>query len=129
MDKMRFRMFTWPENPEYFQIFSSCEPKFTEVEQGEFEFTGLEKLCRVISGKGVFVGPRAVDWFNTLAVIMATRNPGELFHPVWGTSNAYLTELKLEQESRPEYIVYSFVFRETDADGTIPRLPSMDENK
>lgn len=129
MDKMRFRMFTWPKNPEYFQIYSSCEPKYEEVSAGEFQFMGLEPLSRVLSGKGVFCGADAVDRFNSLAVIMATRQPGELFHPVWGTSNAYLTELKLEQESRPEYIVYSFVFRETNEDGTIPRLPEMDERE
>ena len=54
---------------------------------------------------------------------MATRTQGELFHPVWGTTTAYLTELEMSQSSRPEYIEYSFTFRETDEKGGIPMLP------
>lgn len=129
MNKMKFRMFTWPENPEQFQIYSSCLPKYSGDQNSGYEFEGLEPLCREITGRGVFCGPEAVEQFNALAVIMATRTDGELYHPVWGSTNAYLTELTLEQESRPEYIVYSFVFRETDDSGAIPRLPGRDEEQ
>lgn len=128
LDKMKFRMFQWQENPEQFKIESTCLPKYSVDTDGSYTFEGLEPLCRVISGKGVFCGPEAVQQFNALAVIMATKTEGELYHPVWGTTTAYLTELTLEQESRPEYIVYSFVFRETDESGCIPRLPEMGES-
>ena len=35
-----------------------------------------------------------------------------LFHPVWMTTNAYFTELKLMQEPTENYVAYSFAFRE-----------------
>ena len=38
--------------------------------------------------------------------------PGLLIHPVWQISNAYFTALKLEQEPLPDYVRYSFEFRE-----------------
>lgn len=127
MDKMKFMMFTWPENPEHFQIYASRLPKYTQESDGTYTFEGLEPFCRVISGSGVFCGEDAVASFNALAVIMATGSVGELSHPVWGKSNAYLTELTLDQESRPDYVAYSFVFRETDELGTVPRLPERED--
>ncbi len=126
MDKLKFRMFTWPENPEEYKVVAACVPVFTEGEMGKMVFSSLEPMTRVISGRGVFTGPDAVQSFNALAVMMATRTPGELVHPIWGTSEVFLTDLVLEQESRPEYIVYSFQFRETDEDGFIPWLPDYD---
>ncbi len=126
MNKLKFRMFTWPENPEEYRIEASCVPKFGPGENGGVAFAGLEPMSRVITGRGVFTGPEAVEDFNALAVIMATRTKGDLVHPVWGTSEVFLTDLVLEQESRPDYVVYSFQFRETDEFGSIPYLPRYD---
>lgn len=126
MDKLKFRMFTWPENPEYFSIEAVREPKYTTDFDGTLTYEGLGPLCRVISGRGVFCGVDAVDDFNALAVLMANGELGELVHPVWGTSKVYLTELKLEQESREDYVVYSFTFREANEDGSIPKLPDQE---
>lgn len=123
MEKMKFRMFTWPENPEYFSIEAIREPEYVQEQDGSLTYQGLAQICRVITGRGVFCGAEAVEDFNALAVIMATGTPGELFHPVWGTMQACFTELKLEQESRPDYVMYSFTFRETNKDGAIPLLP------
>lgn len=127
--KMKFMMFTWDHNPEEFRIEAYCQPEYTVNELGVYEYVGLGPMCRVISGRGVFSGPDANQNFNALAVIMAMRKPGELVMPVWGTIQACLTELKLEHGSRPEHVVYSFVFRETDDIGGIPRLPEIDERK
>lgn len=123
MDKMKFRMFQWQENPERFGIWAVCAPEYTGNEYGGYDYQGLGPMCRVFSGSGVFCGAEAVQQFNALAVLMATRAEGELYHPVWGTTTAYLTELEMSQESRPDYIAYSFTFRETDEKGGIPRLP------
>lgn len=127
MDKMKFRMFRWPENPEEFGISAHCVPLYTPNSIGGYDYNGLTPMIRVFNGRGVFCGERATDRFNSLAVLMATGQEGELYHPVWGTTTAYLTDLQMEQESRPEYIVYSFTFRETDETGGIPRLPEWDE--
>ena len=77
-------------------------------------------------GSGVFQGSKAVSNFNALSVIMATGQVGELIHPQWGTMSVYLTELKMQQESREDYIAYSFVFREADESGSIPKLPEQE---
>lgn len=123
MGNMSFRMFTWPNNPEHFEIEAVLEPEYETAEDGAVTYTGLGPLCRIIRGSGVFIGKYAHESFNALQVIMATKTMGELNHPVWGTCNAYLTELKLEHESRPEYVSYSFTFREVNENGTIPKLP------
>lgn len=128
MDKMKFRMFRWPENPEQFGIYMVCEPQYQLNSIGQYDYTGMGPMCRVYTGSGVFFGPDAVEWFNALQVLMSTRAPGELYHPVWGTSKAaYLTELQMAQESRPDYIQYSFTFREADEKGSIPRLPQYED--
>ena len=129
MDKMRFIVFTWEQNPEEFQVEAYCTPEYAVNDVGSYEYVGLGPLCRVISGRGVFCGKNANQSFNALSVLMAARTPGELVMPIWGTTQACLTELKMEQGSRPEHIVYSFAFRETDDLGTIPRLPEIDERK
>lgn len=120
-------MFTWKQDPEVFSIRAVCVPEYVLTDEGAYEYRGLGPLIRVISGRGTFCGADAAQQYNALAVIMATRTPGELIHPTWGTMQACLTELSMDQESRPDHIVYSFVFRETDASGVIPRLPEIDE--
>ena len=127
MDKMKFRMFRWDENPEEFGIEMVLEPLYQINDIGQYDYLGLGPMCRIYTGKGVFAGPNAVQQFNGLQVLMATRVGGELYHPVWGTGNVYLTELKMTQQSRPDYIEYSFTFRETDENGTIPRLPGLED--
>ena len=127
MDKMQFRMFRWEQNPEEFGIEMVLEPLYQINDIGQYDYLGLGPLCRVYTGKGVFSGPLAVEQFNGLQVLMATRVGGELVHPVWGTGNVYLTELKMSQQSRPDYIEYSFTFRETDEKGGIPRLPGLED--
>lgn len=127
MEKLKYRMFTWPENPERFEIQAVREPKYTLNSDGTLTYEGLGPLCRVITGGGVFCGVDAVDDFNALQVILANGQLGELVHPVWGTISAYFTELNLAQESRADYVVYSFVFREANEDGAIPPLPDRGE--
>ena len=123
MDRMKFMMVTWPHNPEEFRISAHCIPYYVPNNSGGYDYTGLSPMVRVFHGRGVFCGEDANQRFNALAVIMALGREGELFHPIWGTTTAYLTDLEMEQESRPEHIVYSFTFRETDEKGGIPRLP------
>ena len=128
MDKMKFRMFRWPDNPEEFGIYMVCQPEYQINNIGQYDYTGMGPMCRIYTGSGVFFGPDAVEWFNALQVLMSTRSPGELYHPIWGTSEVvYLTELKMAQESRPDYIKYSFTFREADEKGGIPRLPQYED--
>lgn len=126
---MKYRMFQWPENPEQFGIRAVVEPEYVENDVGGYDYTGMSPMCRVFTGSGVFLGTDAVEYFNALAVLLATRTGGELYHPVWGTTKACLTELNMSQESRKDYIAYSFTFREMDENGGIPRLPQYEERE
>lgn len=128
MDKLKYKFWTWPENPETFLIEAVRSPMYTVAEDGTISYEGLGPLCRIITGKGVFHGVDATGNFNALAVIMATGTVGDLVHPKWGTIKAYLTGLKMEEESRENCIVYSFTFREADENGMIPALPDYEDN-
>lgn len=125
-DKMKFRIFRWHENPEWFGIRAVCSPEYEPNEYGAYDYLGLGPMCRIFTGGGVFCGEDAVQQFNSLAVLLSNRTMGELYHPVWGTTTAYLTELEMSQQSRPDYIEYSFTFRETDEKGGIPILPEIE---
>lgn len=129
MDKLKYKFWTWPENPETFLIDAVREPMYSIADDGTISYLGIGPLCRTISGKGVFQGADANNHFNALAVIMANGTVGELIHPTWGTIQAYFTGLKMEEDSREEYIVYSFAFREADESGKIPPLPEYGENQ
>ena len=124
MDRMSFRLFVWPENPENLKIQAVRVPEYTSNDTGDYVYSGLGPLCRTISGSGVFHGEDAYETFNALQVLMATGASGTLTHPIWGEITAFLTMLEMEQESREGYVAYSFSFREADEDGCIPKLPS-----
>ncbi len=123
MDKLKFENFTWLQNPEVFQVDAVMEPLYRIENDGSITYKGLGPLCRVIRGKGAFQGKYAVQTFNALSVYMATKRLGKLIHPIWGTFQVYLIQLKMEQECREDYIAYSFEFREADESGVIPSLP------
>lgn len=123
MEKMQYKTFVWPENPETFQIQAVREPEYTINETNDYVYSGLGPMCRVISGSGVFCGQYAVQNYNTLQVLMANGVVGTLTHPLWGTMQAFLTGLTMQMESREHYIAYTFTFREADEQGNIPPLP------
>lgn len=123
MDSMKYKIFTWLDNPETFEIYAVREPEYTIDELGNYNYTGLGPMCRIISGSGVFRGGRAYENFNTLLVLMANGVAGDLIHPIWGTISAFLTELTMKSESRQGYVEYTFTFREADETGMIPALP------
>lgn len=87
-------------------------------------------------GQGEFTGEDAYEEFKRLASVFYGEGPGLLIHPLWQISNAYFTALKLEQEPLPDYVRYSFEFRErydgysdgltalTAAGGAAPRTAS-----
>ena len=129
MDKLKYKIWTWPENPETFLIDAVREPQYAIAGDGTISYLGLGPMCRIITGKGVFQGDDANNHFNALSVLLANGTVGELIHPVWGTIQAYFTGLKMEEESRKDYLVYSFTFREADESGMIPPLPEYGQNQ
>lgn len=121
MNKLRFKTFTWPINPETYQEVFVREPLYTKNEDGDSVFSGMGPAKRVISGSGAFFGTDAYTNFNTLAALFGEADAGTLTHPVCGARTVYFTGLQMNQSAKSDYVAYSFEFKEADADGTIPR--------
>lgn len=125
MNKLKFQDWVWPENPETFLIRAERTPKYEKAEDGTMTYSGMSQLSRTITGRGVFQGSYAATYYMALAAYLRSAEAGDLIHPVWGTFRALLTELSMEEDSREDWVVYSFTFQETDSDGTIPLLTKL----
>lgn len=125
MNKLKFQDWVWPENPETFLIRAERTPEYEKAEDGTMTYNGMSQLSRTISGRGVFQGKYAATYYLALAAYLRAGEAGELVHPVWGTFKALLTELSMEEDSREDWVVYSFTFQETDSNGTIPLLTKL----
>lgn len=121
MNKLKFKTFTWPNNPERLHVEYVREPVYEKNDAGDTMFVGMGPLRRTVTGSGAFFGSGAYDSFRELAALMGQSTPGSLIHPVCGTMNAYFTELKLSQEPRENFAAYTFAFREADSSGAIPK--------
>lgn len=120
MDKLTFKTFTWPNNPETYREELEREP--IHLKSGvSWKYYGLHPAKRVITGSGAFFGPQAVENFKALAALFGDTEAGTLTHPVWGSRNVHFMALELTQSIKPEYVAYSFEFRETDENGNLPR--------
>lgn len=110
---MRYKGFTWPHNPRIYSIDYERKMAVNKVPFGLYHLQDLGRTRRVMRGEGEFVGDDAYAQFGRLATVFYEDGPGLLIHPLWQIANAYFVELKLEQEPRPDYVRYSFVFWES----------------
>ena len=109
---MRYKNYIWPHNP---RVYSIDYEKQLAVHKIPFELYRIQNLGRsnrIMAGEGEFVGEDAYSQFGMLANVFYENAPGLLVHPLWQVSNAYFVSLRLEQEPRPDYVRYSFVFWE-----------------
>jgi len=109
---MRYKDYIWPHNPATYSITYERQLAVHKVPFGRYCMQDLGMGCRVMRGQGEFSGKDAYEEFKKLATVFYSGGPGLLIHPLWQISNAYFTALKLEQEPLPDYVRYSFEFRE-----------------
>lgn len=109
---MRYKDYIWPHNPATYSITYERQVAVHKVPFGRYCMQDLGMGCRVMRGQGEFSGKNAYEEFKKLATVFYNEGPGLLIHPLWQISNAYFTALKLEQEPLPDYVRYSFEFRE-----------------
>ena len=112
LSPMRYKTFTWPHNPRTYSIEFQRDTAVHKVPMGAYTMQDLGRSFRTLRGEGEFFGPDAYATFQALACLFYESGPGVLIHPVWQTSNAYFTELELQQEPREDYVRYRFAFRE-----------------
>ena len=120
MEQLQFKEWIWPRNPETWKQTGVREPEYTKNAASVMVFSGMGPVKRQVTGTGCFVGAGAYDTFRELLDLFGDATCGELVHPVWGSMNAYFTELEFTQEPRTDYVAYRFQFREADAKGAVP---------
>ena len=121
MEKLKFKDFVWPRNPEVYKVRYDHEFVYQEVAEDVLELKGLSEVRRTVTGSGVFTGGSAYSDFKKLEALCAQKNAGALIHPVWGTVTAFFKELELNQDSRENYVAYSFKFLELTSEGTVAK--------
>lgn len=109
---MRYKDYIWPHNPATYSITYERQVAVHKVPFGRHCMQDLGMGCRIMRGQGEFAGEGAYEEFKRLATVFYDGGPGLLIHPLWQIANAYFTNLKLEQEPLPDYVRYSFEFRE-----------------
>ena len=119
MEKLKFKNFTFPENPETMSIQFVRPVLFERKTDGTIEYYGLGRGCRTLTGSGVFFGPQAYNQFVTLSNLLYDGQPGTLVLPILQDWSAYLTQIEAIQTPMENYVAYRFTFREADEDGKI----------
>ena len=121
MANLSFGTFVWPNDPEKYEEKAVREPVYTKDVEGNTHFSGMGAVRRTITGSGFFFGTNAYADFKALLAMMGQTEPANLNHPVWGSRQAYLTELTSTMEPREDFVAYSFTFLEANSDGTVPK--------
>ena len=111
---MKFRGFTWPNNPATFEVELRKTLHSYKLPFSGFSVQNLGVQNRVFKGEGEFVGPDAYDSFRRLAQVFSQSGSGWLEHPIWPPVKVHFAKLKLMQEPREEYVSYSFEFWESE---------------
>ena len=119
MEKLKFKDFTFPENPETMSIQFVRPVLFERNTDGTVEFYGLGPGCRTLTGSGAFFGPLAYTRFITLSNMVYDSEPGTLELPILQDWSAYLTQVEATQTPTENYVAYRFTFREADAKGRV----------
>ena len=109
---MRFKNYVWPHNPRVYSMDYERKMAVSKLPFGRYVLQDLGQTNRIMAGEGEFVGEGAYEQFGKLANAFYDPGPGQLIHPVWQMASAHFVSLRLEQEPRPDYVRYSFVFWE-----------------
>ncbi len=112
LSPMRYKNYIWPHNPATYSISYERQLAVHKVPFGRYFSQDLGLGCRVIRGQGEFAGENAYEEFKKLATVFYDDGPGLLIHPLWQVSNAYFTSLELAEEPLPDYVRYTFEFKE-----------------
>jgi spore coat assembly protein SafA len=107
---MRFKDYTWPYNPETYEITWERKLAVHKVPYGRYCLQDLGLGCRVMRGEGTFTGPGAYREFSALTRVFCQEGAGVLVHPVWEARRAYFVSLELKEQPLPDYVRYAFEF-------------------
>lgn len=109
---MRFKTFTWPNDPQTYWIVEKKRIAEHRMTDGSFLSEEMGTDAAELHGEGAFFGAQAYGSFLQLENVFQEKKPGILIHPMWHGAEAFLSELRLREEPRENYVAYSFVFRQ-----------------
>ncbi len=109
---MQYKGYCWPHNPRVYTMDYERLVVVHKVPLWGNQLQDLGPKRRVMAGEGEFVGEGAYEEFGRLANVFYSGGAGLLVHPLWMPTMAHLVSLRVEQEPRPDYVKYSFVFWE-----------------
>lgn len=109
---MQFQGYCWPNNP--YEVTVQYARSVQEQQQpgSRSAVQNLGRRCRVIAGRGLFLGADCQAQLDRLASLLEQGGEGLLTLPGKAPLRAVFTSLKLVGESRPNQVGYSFEFRE-----------------
>ena len=114
---MRFRDFTWQNNPVSLRVTSARNVLETKVPYGESQAEELGQKRRKVTGEGYFSGEGCMDSWNGLQQAFAQPGPGILQLPGVAPFWALMDSLELIGAQGKDLVRYSFSFTEWDAQG------------
>ncbi len=114
---MRFRDFTWQDNPVSLRVTSARNVLETKVPYGKTKTEELGQERRKVTGEGYFSGANCMETWNDLQTAFSQRGPGILqlpgVEPFW----ALMDSLELIGAQGKDLVRYAFSFTEWDAQG------------
>lgn len=114
---MRFRDFTWRDNPVSLKVVNSRNVLETKIPYGMTKTEELGRERRKVTGEGYFTGEDCMEVWNQLQATFAQRGPGILQLPGVAPFWALMDSLELIGAQGKDLVRYAFTFTEWDAQG------------
>lgn len=109
---MRFRDFTWQDNPVSLQVESAKNVAEVRVPYGESRAEELGQQRRKVTGEGYFSGADCMERWAALQRAYAQEGPGRLQLPGLTPFWALMDRLELTGAQGKDLVRYSFSFTE-----------------
>lgn len=109
---MRFREFTWRDNPVSLRVTSARQLVEASVPYGESRAEDLGRRARRITGEGYFSGEDCMENWNELQAAFSKKGPGMLQLPGVPPFWAWMDSLELIGAQGKNLVRYAFSFTE-----------------
>ena len=112
---MRFRDFTWRDNPVSLTVSNTRNVQSTDIPYGVSRSEELGRRRRTVTGEGYFSGESSLALWQALQEVFALPGPGLLQLPGVAPFWALMDSLELIGTQGKDLIRYSFSFVEWDS--------------
>lgn len=109
---MRFREFTWQNNPVSLRVSNARNVEEISVPYGESRAEELGSRRRKVTGEGYFSGEDCMEQWDKLQAAFAQKGPGMLQLPGVSPFLALMDSLELIGAQGKDLVRYSFSFTE-----------------